>query len=186
MAEYYESKCIKGYLFRWNRKKRQDFVLRWMNPGRVLICGARDGLLGQRIKDRFCEEVEVCNTDIEPAHPGVIKANVMGLPFRDASYNVVVALGLIEHLPDPARAIREITRVSREQIFISVPCQPMSTVTRLCFGMGWPEEHLTSLSPAFFSYWFGPPVKEQRVCFGRDYVALYAKKSAVKAGGFSP
>ena len=185
MAEYYESRGMKGLVFRWNRRKRQDYVLRWMRPGRVLVCGARDGLLGRRIREHFGSRVEVFTTDIDPRSPDVRKADVMALPFEDNSFDAVAALGLLEHLPDPVRAAREIMRVAADQVFISVPCEPMASVTRLCFCLGWPREHMTVLAPSFFRYWFGPPVREAQVCFRRDYVALFSKSEAVKSGGFS-
>src|SRR5438067_2082644 len=38
-------------------------------------------------------------------------ADAMRLPFRDGSFDVVVALDILEHLPDDAAALREFQRV---------------------------------------------------------------------------
>lgn len=41
------------------------------------------------------------------------------LPFADASIDVVTAFGMLHHVPEPARVIRELMRVARKAIFIS-------------------------------------------------------------------
>lgn len=51
------------------------------------------------------------------------RADAMRLPFRDAQFDVITALDILEHLPDDAAALREIHRVLKPggKIFATVP-----------------------------------------------------------------
>lgn len=53
----------------------------------------------------------------------VIPGDVMSIPVKDSRFDLVVCFGLIEHVPDPAAALRELRRVTSPngRILISVP-----------------------------------------------------------------
>lgn len=46
------------------------------------------------------------------------------LPFDDASFDLVICSDVLEHVQDPAAAVREIGRVGRGRCVISVPHEP--------------------------------------------------------------
>jgi len=99
--------------------ERMEFVARLVPAGnRVLDIGAYDGKFAEMV--RGCDVVSI---DIEPRNIGVIKASVTNLPFKNKSFGVVVAMETLEHLSnDELRlALREIDRVARDSIIISVP-----------------------------------------------------------------
>lgn len=52
-----------------------------------------------------------------------VEGDALNLPFEDASFDAVVASEILEHIPDDARAIREMTRVVRPggTVAVSVP-----------------------------------------------------------------
>lgn len=53
----------------------------------------------------------------------IVRCDAMKLPFRDGSFDLVLALDALEHFPDDALAIREIRRVARPDalVLVTVP-----------------------------------------------------------------
>lgn len=47
------------------------------------------------------------------------------LPFEDASFDLVVACEVMEHLQEPRRALAELSRVAREHVILTVPREPL-------------------------------------------------------------
>jgi SAM-dependent methyltransferase len=56
-------------------------------------------------------------------HPGerLVQASAFELPFADASFDLVFCSNLLHHLPDPAVAVNEMKRVSRQFVAIHEP-----------------------------------------------------------------
>ena len=46
------------------------------------------------------------------------------LPYRDKSFEIVLARHVLEHLPEPIKALREWKRVARNRVIIMVPNNP--------------------------------------------------------------
>lgn len=87
---------------------------RYIQPG-ALVLDAGSGT-GTWVLDRYAERVcLLVGADIEPpAQAGKavpILADLAALPFASASFHVVLCYNVIEHLADPARALRELARV---------------------------------------------------------------------------
>ncbi len=53
-----------------------------------------------------------------------LPANILALPFADATFDLVMATEILEHLPNPRLGLREIKRVSRQYCLLSVPHEP--------------------------------------------------------------
>jgi ubiquinone/menaquinone biosynthesis C-methylase UbiE len=49
------------------------------------------------------------------------RADVGRLPFREGAFDAATALEVLEHLSDPAQAARELLRVARRHVVVSVP-----------------------------------------------------------------
>lgn len=83
--------------------------------GRVLDVGCRSGnLRGVLSKGTYC------GLDVYP--PADVIGNVgAGLPFKDVSFETVVALDVLEHTDDIYEAFRELCRVAREYVLITLP-----------------------------------------------------------------
>jgi len=84
-------------------------------PGRVLDIGAGDRWIGGGLpagSDYVALDYPSTGRDLYGARPDVF-ADAAALPFADASFDAVVCLEVLEHVPDPARAMREIARVLR-------------------------------------------------------------------------
>jgi ubiquinone/menaquinone biosynthesis C-methylase UbiE len=53
-----------------------------------------------------------------------IQGNIIEAPLHHNSFDVVLALEVIEHIPEATLAIAEMMRISRKHIIISVPSKP--------------------------------------------------------------
>ncbi|GAB4190108.1 MAG: hypothetical protein OHK0022_02690 [Roseiflexaceae bacterium] len=75
-------------------------------------------LLDYRVADM--EAVRRGGVDLLEAH----QADATALPFPDGSFEVATLLEVLEHIPEPARALAEAARVARRALLLSVPSKP--------------------------------------------------------------
>jgi ubiquinone/menaquinone biosynthesis C-methylase UbiE len=66
-------------------------------------------------------------------HPGITVAlqSAEALALADRSADVVIASEVLEHLNDPEAALREIARVARRRVILSVPREPIWRVLNI-------------------------------------------------------
>ncbi len=76
--------------------------------------------------------------------------DVTRAPLRDASADLVVMLEVLEHLPDPAAALREAGRVTRGWCVFSVPHEPIWRILNMARGAYWREWGNT---PGHVNHW---------------------------------
>ena len=98
---------------------------------RVLDCGCGGGEFGRALKEGGVEEVvgieiverayEIAKTNLDQALHGSIED--MELPFEDRYFDCVVFADVLEHLVEPADALRKVSRCLTEDglIVISIP-----------------------------------------------------------------
>lgn len=95
-------------------------VLR-LDPKSILEIGSGDGVFKSYIKENT--PIQYTNVDVaDDLHPDVV-GSVTELPFADASYDVVCAFEVLEHIPFEQfeLALAEIARVSRGPVVLSLP-----------------------------------------------------------------
>jgi SAM-dependent methyltransferase len=91
-------------------EKVTDFVKRFdLSKKRVLEVGAGSGLLQDLVQD-------YTGLDISPSarrffHKPFVEASATDMPFPDNSFDAVWSIWVLEHIPNPDRALREIRRV---------------------------------------------------------------------------
>ncbi|GIK78832.1 MAG: class I SAM-dependent methyltransferase [Acidobacteria bacterium] len=61
-------------------------------------------------------------------------ASVTDLPFAGASFDLVLCLEVLEHLDEPAAAVRELARVAASDVVVSVPHEPWFRIGSLLRG----------------------------------------------------
>jgi 2-polyprenyl-3-methyl-5-hydroxy-6-metoxy-1,4-benzoquinol methylase len=108
-------------------------------PESVLDAGCGEGETLERLQGTLPREVQ--GFDNNPACVAFASARLPAYRFRtgdvchidheDDRFDLVLCLEVLEHLADPARAMRELVRVSRRHIIISVPNEPLFRLTNL-------------------------------------------------------
>jgi ubiquinone/menaquinone biosynthesis C-methylase UbiE len=79
-----------------------------------------------------------------------LSASAHALPFGDGRSDVVVAAEVLEHLPDPVAGLREMARVGRRHLVVSVPQEPVFRGCNLLVG-----RYLRALgnTPGHLNHW---------------------------------
>ena len=129
---------------------------------RALEVGCGEGVIAQKLHRRWDEVVGLDLPDASlraewRSRPGprYLHADAHALPFDDDQFDVVVAVEVLEHLPDPARGLRELARVSSRHLVVSVPREPIFRTCNLLAGryvkdLGNTPGHLNHWSKASF------------------------------------
>ncbi len=61
-------------------------------------------------------------------------ADLTALPFADQSFDLVLCLEVLEHIPEPGAALAELARVCRGDLVVSVPSEPWFRLGSLARG----------------------------------------------------
>jgi SAM-dependent methyltransferase len=111
-------------------------------PASVLEVGMGEAEIASRVHERY-PEASIVGIDLpdpelaaawgEHEIPGAF-ADITRLPFPDASFDLVLAIEVLEHVPDPAGALRELARVGRGTFVLSVPREPIWRVANMARG----------------------------------------------------
>ena len=81
--------------------------------------------------------------------------NIYELPFADNAFDVVMCCEVLEHLDDPGAALRELGRVAKRRLILSVPHEPWFQLGSLARGkyvstLGNHPEHINHWNPQTF------------------------------------
>lgn len=100
----------------------------------VLDAGCAEGFVSRYLRQYFGEQSRFWGVDVDvealARGRGITpwlyrgRASVMALPFGRAQFDLVLCNEVLEHLDDPGAALRELCRVSRRYVLLSVPHEP--------------------------------------------------------------
>lgn len=140
-------------------------LIRRTGATRMLDAGCGEGFLLQHLlqesrtpdyigSDLRLEAIQWARREVDPDFTANV-ANVLHLPYPDNAFPLVVCLEVLEHLPDSAEGLRELARVSSQDIIISVPHEPFFRTANFLRGKhlgswGNDPEHLHNYSGRAF------------------------------------
>jgi SAM-dependent methyltransferase len=118
---------------------RGRWALRWLpaHVGRLLDVGCASGYFtvhfARRADQTWAVDVDEADlAEARRAYPGIYfqMASAANLPFPIASFDVVIMLDVLEHVPDDRAALAEVSRVTRPGgvLILSVPHRGFLTV----------------------------------------------------------
>jgi 2-polyprenyl-3-methyl-5-hydroxy-6-metoxy-1,4-benzoquinol methylase len=122
-----------------------DELFAQAGPASVLDVGCGEGVLTERWAERLGTG-RVVGIDLEDEKlaaewAGRRRENLEfratsgdALPFSEGEFDLVAAVEVLEHVPDPARTLDEMARVARRHLLVSVPREPLWRALNLARG----------------------------------------------------
>lgn len=111
-------------------RQRIEYIARWLDLGSIrsaLDAGCGDGFstfyMSEQIRDLWAVDRSISMLSRHPLRGTgrLARADIMRLPFPDRSIDLVYCWEVLHHLADPARAVREMARVSRRCVLVAEP-----------------------------------------------------------------
>jgi SAM-dependent methyltransferase len=127
-------------------------------PATVLEAGVGEGQVSARLRQIY-PSAQVVGVDLPDeglaAHwrsNGLVGlcADIAGLPFPSKTFDLVMAIEVLEHVPNPEAALAELARISRGHLVLSVPREPLWRVCNMARG-----KYLKALgnTPGHIQHW---------------------------------
>jgi SAM-dependent methyltransferase len=107
----------------------------------VLEVGTGEGRVLTRLRRRY-PDARLVGLDLPApeltaewgAGVGWLYADATALPFADATFDLVLAVEVLEHVASPPLALAELARVARHHVVVSVPREPLWRVLNMARG----------------------------------------------------
>lgn len=156
-----------GRLFLNNFLKTVVKTTRPLHIDTVLDVGCGEGFTLDRLQKekigKVFEGIEYEVSAVELANKlyptiDIKQGDIYKLPYKSNSFDLVVATEVLEHLENPKKAYRELLRVSRKYVLMSVPNEPFFTIQRIgrlqnIRHLGAHPEHIQHWTiPAFMKF----------------------------------
>lgn len=117
-----------------------------MAPDSFLDAGCGEGFVAKMLRERM-PGLALSGFDFDPAavklaqaaNPGAefTTASIFEIPYPDDSFDVVGCFEVLEHQTDPLPALRELARVAKRAVIVSVPHEPFFCLSNAARGKNW-------------------------------------------------
>jgi ubiquinone/menaquinone biosynthesis C-methylase UbiE len=111
-------------------------------PATVLEVGVGEGEVSARVRERW-PDATVVGADLPDDELAAawrqrgmtgLFADIARLPFPAKTFDLVLAIEVLEHVPDPDAALAELARLARGHLVLSVPREPIWRVANMARG----------------------------------------------------
>jgi len=112
----------------------------------ILDVGCGEGFTLNRLKEngigKKLEGIEYLQAAIDlgkKTYPDIkiTKGDIYKLPYKDNAFDLVLCTEVLEHLESPEKALKELVRVSKKYLVISVPNEPFFMFAQMVRGKNW-------------------------------------------------
>lgn len=161
LQKYLNPNPIQRWLLRRFHRRILELV-RKTGARRILDVGCGEGFTMRELREDNNLQAAMIGVDLsldalawnrahEMSRSPLGVADVHHLPFSDDSFDLVICLEVLEHLPDSALGLRELLRIARDCVLVSVPHEPFFSGANLLRGkhllaLGNNPEHLQNFS----------------------------------------
>ena len=130
---------------------------------KVLDIGCGEGVISNLLYDKF-NNIKITAVDYfeeaikkakenNPRNISFDTGDITALKYTDNSFDIVVSTEVLEHIPNPDIALKELYRVANKHIILSVPSEPFFCIGNLASGknikrLGNPIDHINH-----WTYW---------------------------------
>ena len=171
-------------------------IVRDINPRKILDVGAGEGFTLNKLKEnQLGKELEGIEYTKEAIALGkkmfprikIKQGTAYELPYQDESFDLVISTEVLEHLTDPQKALKEMSRVGKKYLLLTVPNEPWFTIQRVLRGknllhLGAHPEHIQHWTPgAFKKFLTGNGLKIDKVRLPFAWTMILAEKKSPKS-----
>lgn len=110
------------------------------------------------------------------------EGSIYKLPYKDSSFDLVICTEVLEHLEEPTKALKEILRISKKYLIISVPNEPLFMLSNFLRGknfsrLGNDEGHINHWSPSSLrKYLTQNKVKIKKIILPFPWILILGEK----------
>lgn len=166
-------------------------VIKDLSPNTILDAGCGEGftmnkLLQENIGKKI-EGIEYAKEAIslgKKIYPNLIikQASVYELPYKNNSFDLIICTEVLEHLEEPAKALKEMLRVTKRYLIISVPNEPLFMISNFLRGKNIPKlgndaGHINHWNPlSLKKYLTQNKVKVKKINFPFPWIVILGEK----------
>lgn len=164
-------------------------AIQQLQPSELLEVGAGEGYLLEAIRQRL-PQVRLVGLDLEASivaegrrvfpHLDLRQGDIYHINEPDHTWDVVVASEVLEHLERPADGLRELARVAKRYVVLSVPWEPWFRTLNLARGKhvrrwGNHPEHINNWTRQSFVDFVSGQLSVERVIPSFPWTIVLAK-----------
>ena len=152
-------------------------------------CGA--GISTEKLRGFFVDQQTFFASDLDPELVEMAKEknkdvsfgveSIYDLKHVNGEFDLVFCLEVMEHLEEPEKALKEISRITKEYVIISVPREPLWRILNMARGSYWKNlgntpGHINHWSKKGIAKFISKEFKVLKVCSSTPWTIVLAQK----------